>query len=92
MTRNLREHYDYLIMQLQQKSIRHEVHEFGSGVKMIDVWYKEFFYVIQVEFDFIGFSEISSEAQGFDTLPDAVFTDFECFRNHMDLIFHDPHS
>ncbi|GAB3715687.1 hypothetical protein GCM10027592_56330 [Spirosoma flavus] len=43
---------------------------------MLDIWYDNRFYVIQIDSDLsdsIGFSEITEDNPGFDTIPDEVY-------------------
>jgi hypothetical protein len=40
---------------------------------MLDIWYQDHFYVLQFEDRFVGFSEITEENPGFDTIPDEKF-------------------
>ncbi len=47
---------DYTMSYLKSKGIKHEMHEFPSGYKMIDIWYNDEFYVVQIEYSFVGFS------------------------------------
>ena len=73
MIYNPQSSYQNLITELNERAIKYTVHEFNSGAKMVDMWYKELFYVIQIESDFIGFSLIDDNNIGFDTTPDAKF-------------------
>jgi hypothetical protein len=67
--------YKNLITELNERAIKHSVHEFKSGVKMVDMWYKELFYVIQIENDFVGASLVNDNNIGFDTNSDLeIFT------------------
>jgi hypothetical protein len=63
----------YLITELDERAIKYTVHEFNSGAKMVDMWYNELFYVIQIESDFIGVSLIDDNNIAFDTTPDVKF-------------------
>ena len=65
--------YQYIIDGLNKKAIRHDIHSFNSGAKMIDVWYRGHIYVIQIHSESIGFSEITEGNFGFDTTPDELF-------------------
>jgi hypothetical protein len=58
---------------LTRLSVKHTVHEFPSGAIMLDIWYQDYFYVLQFEDRFVGFSEITDENPGFDTIPDEKF-------------------
>ncbi|QMW03585.1 hypothetical protein [Spirosoma foliorum] len=69
--------YRYIIDELTKRSIRHDVHSFASGAKMIDIWYDGHFYVIQIDSESVGISEITEDNPGFDTKPDAVFYNSE---------------
>lgn len=58
---------------LTRLSVKHTVHDFPSGAIMLDIWYQDHFYVLQFEDQFVGFSEITDENPGFDTIPDEKF-------------------
>lgn len=58
---------------LTRLRVKHTVHEFPSGAIMLDIWYQDHFYVLQFEDQFVGFSEITEENPGFDTIPDEKF-------------------
>jgi len=75
---------DYIISFLMSEGIKHEIHEFPSGCKMIDIWHNKEFYCVQIEEGFVGFSHIKTVADGFDTNPDFKFTDLETFKIHFE--------
>ncbi len=70
---------DYTISYLKSKGIKHEIHEFPSGCIMIDIWFDDEFYVVQIEKSFAGFSHVTTEADGFSIIPDFRFTDLGTF-------------
>lgn len=68
------EHISKVLIDLfNNKSIRHEMHSFNSGVVMIDAWVNHNFYVIQIEKGLIGISNINDDNPGFDNKPDKLF-------------------
>jgi len=72
---NSQEAFKSLIIELDQRAMKYLVHEFNSGIKMIDIWHKDLFYVVQIESDFAGISLINEDNAGFDTTPDTkIFT------------------
>ena len=79
MSYNPQTSYRNLIRELNKKAIKHTIHEFKSGVIMVDIWYKDLFFVIQIEKDFIGVSSIDKDNVGFDTTPDSKFFSNEAF-------------
>lgn len=80
------EMYQFVIDHLTRLSIRHESHEFASGAAMLDIWYKDLFFVIQFEKDFIGLSEVESHAE-FDAIPDKKFLDDGDFEKEIRSVF-----
>jgi len=76
----------YTIKLLDQMSVRYEFTKFSSGAIMLDIWYKEKFYVIQFE-DFIGVSEIIDDNISFDTKPDEKFFDESLYKLKFKNIF-----
>ncbi|SFF31607.1 hypothetical protein SAMN05216167_14623 [Spirosoma endophyticum] len=78
--------YQYIIDRLNTRSIRHDVHYFDSGAKMIDIWYNGHFYVIQMNSESIGFSEITEANPGFDTIPDESFYTSEKAQRHFESL------
>lgn len=80
--------FQYTINYLNQLSIKHEFTKFLSGTIMLDIWYKEKFFVIQFE-DFIGVSEISSDNISFDTNPDERFFDGSQYKQKLESMFLD---
>jgi len=78
--------YQFTISLLEKVSIKHSVHNFPSGVIMLDIWYEDKFYVLQFEDDFIGLSEVNDKTLGFDNNPDEKFYDDEKFENKLHLI------
>jgi len=72
---NSQEAYERLIVELDRRAIKYIVHRFSSGIKMIDIWYNDLFYVVQIENNFAGISLIDEDNGGFDTTPDTkIFT------------------
>ena len=65
--------YRYLIDELKTRKIKHEGHEFASGAIMLDIWHNDSFYVLQIEQEFVGFSQINDDNPGFTTVPDLKF-------------------
>ncbi|MDR6943448.1 hypothetical protein J2W55_003301 [Mucilaginibacter pocheonensis] len=78
--------YQWLIMELDKRTIRYSVHEFASGNKMVDIWHNNLFYVIQIESNFAGVSLIIDDNSGFDLTPDAKFTTTEQFLSKLKYI------
>lgn len=58
---------------LTRLNVKHSVQKFPSGAVLLDIWYQNHFYVLQFEDRFVGFSEITEENLGFDTIPDEKF-------------------
>ena len=72
-------HLEYIVSELRNFNIRHEIHHFDSGCKMIDIWNNNKFYCVQLEPTRIGISEVN-ENTGFDTIPDKVFENPDEFK------------
>ena len=70
---------EYIVSELKRFDIRHEVHHFPSGYKMIDIWNNDKFYCVQLESTRVGLSEVT-ENTGFDTIPDKVFETSDEFK------------
>ncbi len=80
--------FQYTIELLKSMAIRHEYTNFDSGAIMLDVWYKNKFYVIQFDVDnCVGFSEINNDNIGFDTNPDEKFYDEVKYKNKLKSTF-----
>ena len=52
---------EYIVLELRRFDIRHEVHNFPSGYKMIDIWKNDKFYCVQLEPTRIGISEVTKK-------------------------------
>jgi hypothetical protein len=79
MDYNPQEAYQSLVSELQDRAVKYFVHEF-SDARMIDIWHKDLFYVVQIEKNFIGISIIDDDNPGFDTIPDAKFFTIDDFK------------
>jgi hypothetical protein len=66
---NTTELYGYAIDMLNRNMIKYEADEFKSGARMIDIWYKDKFYVLQFDLNYIGFSEVGDDVP-FTTEPE----------------------
>jgi hypothetical protein len=84
---NSQEAYNKLIAELNQRAIKYLTHEFSSGAKMIDIWHKDLFCVVQIERDFAGFSLIDEIDSGFDATPDVKFFTIEEFLFELKSMF-----
>ena len=74
---------EYIVLELKRFNIRHEVHHFPSGCKMIDIWNNNKFYCVQLEPTRIGISELTEDNPGFDTIPDKVFETSDEFKTEL---------
>ena len=72
---------------LSDEKIKFELDTFPSGCSMIDIWFNDLFFVIQIENESIGISLITDEEPGFDTIPDERFYDFDKFKEMFEKIF-----
>lgn len=77
----------YILDTLAQSEVKYDIHDFKSGASMIDVWYNNKFYVIQLEGQSLGLSTVDNESSGFDTIPDQRFFEFEEFITEFNKIF-----
>ena len=77
---------EYIVLELTRFDIRHEVHHFPSGCKMIDIWCNDKFYCVQLEPTRIGISEVTKET-GFDIIPDKVFENSDDFKTEFNRLF-----
>ena len=77
---------EYILKALIKEGIKHEIHDFESGVSIIDVWHGNKFYVIQLEIEWIGLSLVDDENPGFDTIPDERFFEFEPFEKRFNEV------
>ena len=76
----------YIVPRFAELNIKHEVHHFDSGATMVDVWIENRFYCIQIDNHSIGLSLITPENPGFDTIPDAVFKNYDLFKSKLEAI------
>lgn len=85
---NIQKPFQYTIEFLKSMAIRHEYTNFDSGAIILDIWYKNKFYVIQFDIDgYIGFSEVNDDNISFDTIPDEIFYDEIKYKNKLETIF-----
>lgn len=70
----------YILDQLKALNLKHVVHSFPSGAIMVDFWIDQSFYVIQIEDELIGISEVTEETTPFDIVPDSAFKSPDDFK------------
>lgn len=68
--------------------VKYEVHNFDSGAIMVDIFIKDKLYVIQIDGDVIGLSEVTEETGLFDVIPDKSYKDAKEFSIDFEKIFH----
>jgi hypothetical protein len=78
------------INELLKLSVKHSVHDFASGVIMLDIWCNGNFYVVQFEKDFIGLSQINDDFVGFGTVPQEKFFNLTDFKMKLHSILPPP--
>lgn len=78
--------YNQTIELLNKLGVKHQTHNFPSGVIMLDIWHNDSFYVLQFESTFIGFSEVNDNNLGFDNIPDEKIYDAKKVRDKLKLI------
>ncbi|MDP3494281.1 MAG: hypothetical protein Q8R82_14305 [Hyphomonadaceae bacterium] len=76
----------YVVNILEQKSIKYDIHNFDSGAVMVDIWYKNLWYVIQIDDDSIGLSK-NDDNPAFTSKPDELFKSEEEFKKKFELLF-----
>jgi hypothetical protein len=76
-----------LIDKINQLKLKHQIHEFASGAKMIDVWLGDELCVIQIDGNIFGISVIDKNNSGFDTTPDITFSNIDDFIRKIDSLF-----
>jgi hypothetical protein len=77
---------EYISSRLEQKELRHEIHQFESGAVMIDIWKDGSFYVVEIDGKRIGLSLVTADT-GFNTMPDKTYDSLEKFRVDFEKIF-----
>lgn len=82
-----KEAYNLLITQLNHQTIKYEDHGFPSGSRMIDVWHLDLFYVIQIESNRVGFSNLSENEVNLSTVADEYVYDWEAFNKKVKELF-----
>jgi hypothetical protein len=78
--------YDMISKMLDEASIKYEAQTFPSGAIMLDIWHRDRFYVLQFKDKLLGWSEITDENPGFDTIPDNKFYDANAFVDSIALL------
>jgi hypothetical protein len=78
---------EYITNALSERNIRYETHVFESGAVMIDIWYHDSFYVVQIDDTSLGVSKIEGSNPGFDTIPDELFDNDKTFMDRFNQIF-----
>jgi hypothetical protein len=78
--------YDMISKMLDQAYIKYEAQTFPPGAIMLDIWYRDRFYVLQFEDKLLGWSEITAENPGFDTIADKIFYDANAFVDSIALL------
>lgn len=71
---------------LDRYPTKYKIHQLPSGVILIDIWHNENFFVIQLEKNVFGLSEINAGNPGFDTIPDERFKNFQELENRLLII------
>ena len=82
---NINEVSIYIEKLLEKSNIRHEVHSFDSGFRMIDIWTDNKFYCIQIESDLVGISLVTDEID-FSTIPDKSFQNVDEFKYELERV------
>lgn len=72
---------------LNDAKVKYEVHDFPSGAVMVDIWIRDKFFVIQIDGDVIGLSEVTEETGLFDIIPDKSYKDAREFIRDFEKIF-----
>ena len=76
----------YIVEKTQKSNARHKVYKFPSGAVMIDISIDDRLYVIQIDGESIGLSQITEE-MGFDTIPDNNYSVANDFKDDFEKIF-----
>lgn len=61
-----------------RKGLKHEIHNFDSESIIVDIWCLDLFYVVQIDKNNIGLSDVGDNP-AFDSKPDEQFNDSELF-------------
>lgn len=77
-----------IINRIESEKVKYEVHNFDSGAIMVDIFIKDKFYVIQIDDDVIGLSEVTDETGMFDIIPDKSYKDEKEFNIDFEKTFH----
>ena len=74
--------YVYVKNYIEDNNLKHEIHEFDSGCKMIDLWINDEFYCLEFHDDYLGISNISENNEDFGSLrfPDEEYQVFQSFK------------
>ena len=79
----------YIIAKCEKAGVKQKVEQFPSGAIMIDIWIANRFFVVQIDGDAIGLSEVTEDTSIFDTIPDKSFNNPEIFMTAFENIFPD---
>jgi hypothetical protein len=77
----------FLKVFLAMHNIRHEITEFDSGYKMIDIWCGKNLYVVQIEDERIGLSLVDDNTGFFDVEPVEKYDNIEIVLERLKAIF-----
>ncbi|MDF2454395.1 MAG: hypothetical protein K0R51_388 [Cytophagaceae bacterium] len=86
MSYSIEKSRSYILNFIQENNLKHEVHDFPSKCVMIDIWVNDKFYVVQLEHESLGLSEIISDEMDFSTVPDKRFYDFVEFKEQFNQL------
>jgi len=88
LMKNLLEMFDYAVCFLNKNNIKHEYTRFPSNAIILDVWYRDKFYVFHFDTSLIGISEVAENVT-FDSRPDKIVMNEDIFKENLKIIFFD---
>jgi len=77
----------YIIENVKEYNLKHEIHRFDSGAIMVDIWINDTFYVIQIDKETVGLNLVTKDTTPFDIIPDVSFSDEIQFKKEFAKIF-----
>ncbi|GGH31391.1 hypothetical protein FAZ19_22410 [Sphingobacterium alkalisoli] len=80
--------FDRTVQFLDNSQIRYDFTKFDSGAIVLDIWYKNKFYVFQFDIDNVGVSEVGEDV-AFDSRADKIIKDEKLFILEVQRVFFD---
>jgi hypothetical protein len=75
---NIHKIASFIVYKISERNLKFNIYYFQNAI-LIDIWYNNYLYVIQIDKTSIGFSKVDDENNSFDSIPDEIFYNLEDF-------------